>query len=85
MIPQSVKERIEKEAQEYARTYKGTKLIKRPYIDGAEHEASLSAGLVKALQEIAAMKREPGETTDTYAFNRCWHIATEALKQYSSK
>jgi hypothetical protein len=85
MIPQSVKERIENEAQEYARTYNGTKLIKRPYIAGAEREASLSAGLVKALQEIAAMKREPGETTDTYAFNRCWHIATEALKQYSSK
>lgn len=84
MMPQSVKERIEKEAQEYARTYKGTKLIKRSYIYGAEHEASLSAGLVKA-QKIAAMKREPGETTDTYAFNRCWHIATEALTKYTQQ
>lgn len=35
--------------------------------------------LVIALKEIASMKREPGETTDTFCFNRCWHIATEAL------
>jgi hypothetical protein len=51
-----------------------------------ETAQSTSAGaLVEALEKIAQMKREPGETTDTYAFNRCWHIATEALKQYSSK
>jgi hypothetical protein len=34
----------------------------------------------KALQQIETMKRLPGETTDTYAFNRCYHLATEALK-----
>jgi hypothetical protein len=38
--------------------------------------------LVGALEKIAEMKREAGETSDTYAFNRCWHIATEALKPY---
>jgi hypothetical protein len=36
--------------------------------------------LMEALQKIQSMKREPGETTDTYAFNRCWNIASEALE-----
>lgn len=39
--------------------------------------------LVEALREIESMKRLPGETTDNYAFNRCWHIASNALKQYN--
>jgi hypothetical protein len=34
-LPADVVEQIEKDADEYARTYSGTKLIKRPYIAGA--------------------------------------------------
>lgn len=31
------------------------------------------------LEKIVTMKREPGEITDQYAFNRCWHIASDLL------
>src|SRR5687767_9748964 len=34
-LPKEVVEQIEKDADEYARTYSGTKLIKRPYTAGA--------------------------------------------------
>lgn len=33
-----------------------------------------------ALQKIQLMKRLPGEKDDYYAFNRCWHLATNALE-----
>lgn len=34
-LPPSIQSMIEREADEYARTYSGTKLIKRPYVAGA--------------------------------------------------
>lgn len=53
------------------------------YIAGAQSSLQPSSPdptvLVQALRDIIEMKLEPGEKDYKYAFNRCWHIATEAL------
>lgn len=51
------------------------------YVEWLDESSPCQCGKYReALDKIIEMKREPNETTDTYAFNRCWHIATEALK-----
>lgn len=42
-------------------------------------------GLREALERIVNMKLQGNETTMDYAFNRCWHIATEALNQLNKQ
>lgn len=39
--------------------------------------------LIEALEQIQKMKPLPGETDYKYAYNRCWHIATDALSEYA--
>lgn len=46
---------IEKEADEYARTYSGTKTIKRPYIAGATAHA---LACIRKDEEIQALKEQ---------------------------
>jgi hypothetical protein len=40
--------------------------------------------LREALGKIMLMKLDPGETSYNYAFNRCWHIAHDALNDERS-
>jgi hypothetical protein len=53
MLPETTRTRIEREADEYARTYTGTKLIKRPYIAGATAEAEFNR---KEIEDLKAWK-----------------------------
>lgn len=58
-LPQDLKEKIEKLADEYARTYTGTKTIKRPYLAGASFLYAL-------------LKEEKGEVAGVWRSVKQW-------------
>jgi hypothetical protein len=45
-------------------------------------QPSVNQQMLEALKKIAAMKLNPDETDYKYAFNRCWHIAVEAITNF---
>lgn len=51
-LPKTIEDRIITEADEYARTYSGTKMIKRPYIAGATAEAERAQKLVDFVNQF---------------------------------
>lgn len=61
-LPEELQERIKADADEYARTFSGTRSIKRPYIAGATAEHELAQPLVdaleKAIQHFDSIKNE---------------------------
>lgn len=80
-LPKAVEDRIIADADEYARTYSGTKMIKRPYIAGATAEAERSQKLVAALENLAQdVRRKPNDTRYATALKK----ADEALTEYNT-
>ena len=62
--------------REYARAYNS--FLRGYQTCASSHQAEIER-LKEALRQIQSMKRLPGEVNDNYAFNRCWHIATDSL------
>jgi hypothetical protein len=87
-IPEKVKNDIIEESKKVYRDKASFTHSHSTFRIGAEFGYSLSSKrieqLEEALRKIAAMKKLETETTYDYAFNRCWHIATEALTNNQS-
>ena len=84
-LPQNIIDRIEADAAEYARTYTGTKLIKRPHIAGATAEANRAQLLLDALNSI--YKDGAGSQSTINLVNKAFasYSVGEPAKEQSNK
>lgn len=54
---------------------------RKVYVDCATRAAERENKALQAFEQITEMKLERGESDYKYAFNRCWHIASEMIKK----
>lgn len=85
LLPEAVRNRIEKDADLYANNYPFDYEVEKGYLSGGVAEATRSLLLVEALDKIANNTATPYSEEQAYSWiETARYLASEALTTYNS-